>query len=212
PRRTAAAGALAYSQARSSLMRGPYAIPRSAYRERTRVSRTRSRLPKSGVDRRRWQGRRRGIVGAIPRRSNAASVVETPPNLVTDFGFGTLDVLDGRGAAVAAGLVLDHDEPRVARHPAHPPLAGHVPPEGHHHAAVAPDDDVVPTCAGSHTVERLARACRDLDQRLAARRAPEPVALRVVVARVAPPRLGLPGQLAVRLLAQVLLDAHRKCA
>src|SRR5437588_7577542 len=39
-----------------------------------------------------------------------------------------LDVLDGRGAAVAAGLVLDHDEPRVARYPAHPPLAGHVPP------------------------------------------------------------------------------------
>src|SRR5437899_4284439 len=36
------------------------------------------------------KARRRGIVGAIPRRSNAASVVETPPNLVTDFGFGTL--------------------------------------------------------------------------------------------------------------------------
>src|SRR5207245_8182641 len=36
------------------------------------------------------KARRRGIVGAIPRRSNAASVVEPPPNLVTDFGFGTL--------------------------------------------------------------------------------------------------------------------------
>src|SRR5439155_18725171 len=114
-----------------------------------------------------------------------------------------LDVLDGRGAAVAAGLVLDHDEPGAARHPAHPPLAGHVPPEGHHHAAVAHDDDVVPTCAGSRTVERRARAGRDLDQRLAARRAPEPVALRVVVAHVAQRRVGLPGQLAVRLLAQV---------
>src|SRR5207247_8369817 len=111
-------------------------------------------------------------------------------------------LLDGRGAAVAAGLVLDHDAPRVARSPAHPPLAGHVPPEGHHHAAVAHDDDVVPTCAASHTVERRARAGRDLDQRLTARRAPEPVALRVVVARVAQRRVGLPGPLAVRLPAQ----------
>src|SRR5436190_1097058 len=46
------------------------------------------------------KARRRGIVGAIPRRSNAASVVEPPPNLVTDFGFGTL----GRGPALARGL------------------------------------------------------------------------------------------------------------
>src|SRR5207244_7445909 len=38
----------------------------------------------------RGKARRRGIVGAIPRRSNAASVAEPPPNLVTDFGFGTL--------------------------------------------------------------------------------------------------------------------------
>src|SRR5439155_23686886 len=67
------------------------------------VSRTRSPLPKSG-----WVGgagkaRRRGIVGAIPRRSNAASVVETPPNLVTDFGFGTLaagrELLERRAGA-----------------------------------------------------------------------------------------------------------------
>src|SRR5439155_21456202 len=35
PRRTSSACALASSQARSSLMRGPYAIPRSAYKERT---------------------------------------------------------------------------------------------------------------------------------------------------------------------------------
>src|SRR3989442_2225322 len=35
PRRTSSACALASNQARSSLMRGPYAIPRSAYKERT---------------------------------------------------------------------------------------------------------------------------------------------------------------------------------
>src|SRR3989442_3552814 len=35
PRRTSSACALASSRARSSLMRGPYAIPRSAYKERT---------------------------------------------------------------------------------------------------------------------------------------------------------------------------------
>src|SRR5439155_6054205 len=48
-----------------------------------------------------WVGgagaRRRGIVGAIPRRSNAASVVETPANLVTglvrDTGSVTRDSL-----------------------------------------------------------------------------------------------------------------------
>src|SRR5437773_1951663 len=55
------------------------------------------------------KARRRGIVGAIPRRSNAASVVEPPPNLVTDFGFGTL----GRGPALArvlgAALADAHD-------------------------------------------------------------------------------------------------------
>src|SRR5439155_4652157 len=45
------------------------------------------------------KARQRGIVGAIPRRSNAASVAETPPNLVTDFGFGTL----GEGSLGAAG-------------------------------------------------------------------------------------------------------------
>src|SRR5438876_12375702 len=55
------------------------------------------------------KARRRGIVGAIPRRSNAASVVETPPNLVTDFGFGTLGSLS---TAPRAGLRSFRRPPR----------------------------------------------------------------------------------------------------
>src|SRR5436309_7255233 len=65
--------------------------------------------------------------------------------------------------------------------------------------------------APAATRSSAAPARRDLDQRLAAaRRAPEPVARRVVVARGAQRGVGLAGQLAVRLLAQVLLDAHRE--
>src|SRR5207249_9417883 len=68
-------------------------------------------------------------------RSNAASVVETPPNLVTDFGFGTLGACDPRrpctGAGApsplrfgAAGLGSGSDRPlrRLIGAPTAPPL------------------------------------------------------------------------------------------
>src|SRR2546428_2820517 len=54
------------------------------------------------------KARRRGIVGAIPRRSNAASVVETPPNLVTDFGFGTLVAAHLAQLVALVGPQRDH--------------------------------------------------------------------------------------------------------
>src|SRR5205809_2303190 len=48
PRRTSSACALASSQARSSLMRGPYAIPRSAYKERAGSVDAQQPLPVGG--------------------------------------------------------------------------------------------------------------------------------------------------------------------
>src|SRR6266704_6404687 len=93
------------------------------------------------------KARRRGIVGAIPRRSNAASVVETPPNLVTDFGFGTR-ATRGRAAGAPprppqvprAPAALRGDaaanEARVARGSGAaappPPARAHLGPSSHH--------------------------------------------------------------------------------
>src|SRR5437016_1093411 len=183
-------------------------------------ARARSPAPRSGILNRQLEDRRQAAERRVPgdrdQAEAGASARRSPPRAPRGsrrelaHGLLLLEILDDRGAAPAAGLVLDHDEPGVARHLARPPLAGHVPPEGHHHPAVAHDHDVVPSCAGGHAVERRARARRDLEQRLAARRAPEPVARRVVVARVAQRRVGLAGQLAERLLAQLLLDAHRE--
>src|SRR5881392_4040868 len=183
-------------------------------------ARARSPAPRSGILHRQLEDRRQAAERRVPgdrdQAEAGASARRSPPRAPRGsrrelaHGLLLLEILDDRGAAPAAGLVLDHDEPGVARPLAHPPLAGHVPPEGHHHPAVAHDHDVVPSCAGGHAVERRARARRDLEQRLAARRAPEPVARRVVVARVAQRRVGLAGQLAERLLAQLLLDAHRE--
>src|SRR5437899_4204339 len=71
------------------------------------------------------KARRRGIVGAIPRRSNAASVVETPPNLVTDFGFGTLGSA-ARRLTWRLGALLDDppfDPPRKRSRGCSPALA-----------------------------------------------------------------------------------------
>src|SRR5712692_10328194 len=77
-----------------------------------------------------------GIVGAIPRRSNVASVVETPPNLVTDFGFGTL-----ASGQLLPGVAVELAVERLAVEAEHLRRPRPVPADRLHHAQdVAPLD------------------------------------------------------------------------
>src|SRR5580704_2469379 len=116
------------------------------------------------------------------------------------------------GLAVAAALMLDHDDSAIRRHVRVFPLAGDVRPYRPHHAAMTDDHDLVVGIFFRNVIEHRPDTFEDILVTLAVGRAPDPRTLRIESWIVGDRFVRLAGKVAEALLAKLrlVLDWNRQ--